>query len=104
MDSYEHQDFEHQRLVSLEAQRLADARMNSFTYKFTRFVVRSLRVACGMALAFVGFIILWNTEGLSDVPFAQLTLGMLVSHAATLIFALALIWWAFVAAFGAPPQ
>lgn len=103
-DDYNLHEFEHQRLVGLEAQRLAELKMGSPAYKLGRVFVRGLRVTFGLAMAVGGLIIIGNTEGLGDVPFAQLTLGMLVSHAIKLIFALGLIWWAFVAAFGASPN
>ena len=103
-DGYNLHEFEHGRLVGLEAQRLAEQKMGSIPYKLGRIFVRGLRVTFGLAMAIGGLIIIGNTDGLGDVPFAQLTLGMLVSHAFKLIFALGLIWWAFVAAFGASPN
>lgn len=103
-DNYNLHEFEHGRLVGLEAHRLAEQKMGSISYKLERIFVRGLRVTFGLAMVLGGLIIIGETEGLGDVPFAQLTLGMLVSHAIKLIFALGLIWWGFVAAFGASPN
>lgn len=90
--------------VEQEAEKLAEARMRAMTYKIERFGIRCARIACGLAMVFGALILIGNIQSVSETPFAQLTLGALVRNAAGWIFGLVLIWWAFVAAFGASPS
>lgn len=90
--------------VQQEAEKLAEARMQATTYKIERFGIRCARIACGLAMVFGALVLIGNIQNVSDTPFAQLTIGALVKNAAGWVFGLGLIWWAFVAAFGASPN
>ena len=97
-------DYSYRFQVQQESEKLAEARMNTMSYKLERFGIRCARIACGIALIFGSIIVIGNIQNVSDTPFSELTIGALVKNIGGWIFGLGLIWWAFVAAFGASPK
>lgn len=96
-------DYGYRFRVANEAERLAEARMKSLAYQIERFGVRCARIACGLAMLFGAIVVIGNINSVSDTPFSQLTFGMLARNALGWLIGLGLVWWAFVAAFGAAP-
>lgn len=97
-------DFHFAFQVHQEAEKLANAHIQSLGHKIERFGIRCARIACGLALIFGALVVIGNIRSVSDTPFSELTLDALIKNAGGWVFGLGLVWWAFVAAFGASPK
>lgn len=57
-----------------------ESRFQLFAYAVERFVIRSLRIAAGVAVAIVGWTLLFDSShSIANIPIGQMTLGMLVT-------------------------
>lgn len=97
----------HARDAAIEREKEGLDRANPITgwnYRITRFFVRTGRLAIGLALLILSLLIFGNGPSISDTPFASLTLGGLFGAVASVLFGFLVLYWAFVAAFGAKPD
>jgi hypothetical protein len=90
-------------LERIKARRLT--RSGQFFHGAERFSVRLFRMACGVALAVVAYRLFSSAwANVSDVPFAQLTLGKVFGLFGMGVLTLAMLAGAWYIAFGSPPS
>jgi hypothetical protein len=92
--------------MALARQQLVDRHYANLKARRTvvRVLIRSARIACGIALTVAGLLAIGEAPAVADVPFAALTLGDLARSALWWLFGLWLLWTAVVVAFGSAPS
>lgn len=81
-----------------------ETRLEAITHSTYRFVVRTLRVSCGVAISVLAYS--WASSGpeIRNIPFSSLTLEMLGSSIGHTLLFLGALYVSWHIAFGEGPQ